>query len=37
MKELRKIHRSEVQDTRSVPFDLVVGYATDGGTPHEGK
>jgi hypothetical protein len=34
MEELRKIHRSEIQDPRLVPFDLAAVYATGGGTPH---
>jgi hypothetical protein len=34
MKELRKIHGSEVQDSRSVPFNLAVVYAMGGGTRH---
>jgi hypothetical protein len=34
MLELRKIHGPEVQDPRSIPFDLAATYATGGGTPH---
>jgi hypothetical protein len=34
MKELRKIHRSELQNSRSVPFNTDVAYATGGGTPY---
>jgi hypothetical protein len=34
MKELRKIHGSEVQDSRSVPFNFTAVYAMGGGTPH---
>jgi hypothetical protein len=34
MEELRKIHVSELQDPRSVPFNVDTAYATGGGTPH---
>jgi hypothetical protein len=34
MEELRKIHGSEVQDLRSVPFNVDDAYATGGGTTH---
>jgi hypothetical protein len=32
MEELKKIHGSDVQDLRSVPFDVLTAYATGGGT-----
>jgi hypothetical protein len=31
---LRKIHRPELEDPKSVPFIIDVAYATGGGTPH---
>jgi hypothetical protein len=34
MEELKKIHGLDVQDPRSVPFDLPAAYAIDGGTRH---
>jgi hypothetical protein len=35
-KELKKIHRPELEDSRSVPFNIDVAYATGGGTSHGG-
>jgi hypothetical protein len=32
--ELKKIHVPELEDPRSVPFNVDVAYATGGGTPH---
>jgi hypothetical protein len=32
--ELKKIHMPDIQDSRSVPFDVPVAYATGGGTPY---
>jgi hypothetical protein len=34
MEELRKIHMPQVQDPRSVPFNVGDAYAMGGGTPH---
>jgi hypothetical protein len=34
MEELKKTHERDVQDPRSVPFDVSAAYATGGGTPH---
>jgi hypothetical protein len=34
MEELRKIHGPDVQDPRSVPFNVDAAYAMRGGTPH---
>jgi hypothetical protein len=34
MEELKKIHGAEVQDLRSVPFNVDATYATDRGTPN---
>jgi hypothetical protein len=34
MKELSKIHGPNVQDPRSVLFNIDVAYATGGGIPH---
>jgi hypothetical protein len=34
MKELRKIHEPELQDPRSVPFNIDVAYAMGGSTSH---
>jgi hypothetical protein len=34
MEELKKIHDLDVQDPRSVPFNVPAAYATGGGTPH---
>jgi hypothetical protein len=31
MEELKKIHIPDVQDLRSVPFDVPAAYATGGG------
>jgi hypothetical protein len=33
--ELRKIHGPNLEDPRSVSFNVDVAYAADGGTPHE--
>jgi hypothetical protein len=35
MKELRKVPGPELQDPRSVPFNVDVSYVAGGGTPHE--
>jgi hypothetical protein len=32
--ELRKIHRHELEDPGSVPFNVDAAYAAGGGTPH---
>jgi hypothetical protein len=32
--ELRKIHGDDLEDPRSVPFNLDDAYVADGGTPH---
>jgi hypothetical protein len=32
--ELRKIHGSQLEDPRLVPFNVDVMYATGGGSPH---
>jgi hypothetical protein len=32
--ELRKIHKPELENPRSVPFNVDVAYAAGGGTPH---
>jgi hypothetical protein len=34
MEEFRKMHRSELQDLRMVPFNVDAAYAAGGGTPH---
>jgi hypothetical protein len=34
MKEMRKIHGPELQDPRTVPFNVDIAYAAGGGTPH---
>jgi hypothetical protein len=34
MKKLKKIHMSDVQEPRLVPFNLPAAYATGGDTPH---
>jgi hypothetical protein len=34
MEELNKIHVPDVQDPRSVPFDVPAAYAMGGGTPN---
>jgi hypothetical protein len=34
-KELRKIHKPQLEDPRSVPFNIDVAYAAGRGTPHE--
>jgi hypothetical protein len=31
---LRKIHGPQLEDPRSMPFNVDVAYATGGGTPH---
>jgi hypothetical protein len=32
--ELRKIHGLELEDPRSMPFNVDAAYAAGGGTPH---
>jgi hypothetical protein len=34
MQELKKIHGPELEDPRSVPFNVDTAYALNGGTPH---
>jgi hypothetical protein len=34
MEELRKFHGPELQDLRSVPFNIDDAYAVGGGTSH---
>jgi hypothetical protein len=34
MEELKKIHWPNVQDPRSVPFDVPAVYPMGGGAPH---
>jgi hypothetical protein len=34
MQELKKIHGPELEDPRSVPFNVDAVYASNGGTPH---
>jgi hypothetical protein len=34
MEEMRKIHGPQVQDLRSVPFNVDAAYAMGGGTPY---
>jgi hypothetical protein len=34
--ELTKIHRPEIEDPRSVPFNIDAAYDAGGGTPHGG-
>jgi hypothetical protein len=34
MEELKKIHGPELEDLRSVPFNVDDAYAASGGTPH---
>jgi hypothetical protein len=34
VEELKEIRGPDVQDPRSVPFNIPTAYATGGGTPH---
>jgi hypothetical protein len=34
MEELRKIHGLELQDMRTVPFNVDAAYVVSGGIPH---